>query len=314
MYLRDVPHFAVREWPYVLFVEDFGSKERNDYYSSEKADQVRAFWQHMNKTFPGLINKEREVPFQVIVFKDAASYNRFNSGQHAGSGSGGTTSRARAHFSLLTKFVYYYEKEAKGSNFDAEATLGVLFHECTHQLLNWLRPAQNEASPSMWFEEAFAEYIGAVKKTGKYEKDENGVDRMTFEISRVNKYRLPHIHRMIQLKHIFSLPTMFRCRTYDEANSTFRIKFGQAGGHGQLLLYSEGWSFVYFCMNEPSGKYRDKMIDYIKKDAAGDSFGYETLCESFGLGRRDEEWQPIEREWLAYVRRLQPDGTLKERK
>jgi len=313
LYLRDVPHFAVREWPYVLFVEDFGTKERNDYYSAEKADQVRCFWRYMNKTFPGLVNKEPEIPFRVIVFKDAASYNRFNSGQHAGGGSGGTTSRARAHFSLRTKFVYYYEKNEKGSRFDPETTLGVLFHECTHQLLNWLRPHGREASPSMWFEEAFAEYIGAVKKTGQYAKDENGRDRMTFEVARVNKYRIDPIQVLIERKQIFTLLEMFQCRSYEEANSVFSLKYGKRGGMGQSLLYCQGWSFVYFCMNEPSGKYRDKMIAYINKDAAGDSVGYETMLECFKL-KSDADWNPIQKEWLAYTRRLQKDGTLKERK
>jgi len=313
LYLKDVPHFAVREWPYVLFVEDFGTKERNEYYSAEKADQVRCFWRYMNETFPGLINKEPEIPFRVIVFKDAASYNRFNSGQHAGGGSGGTTSRARAHFSLLTKFVYYYEKNATGSNFDAETTLGVLFHECTHQVLNWLRPRGNEASPSMWFEEAFAEYVGAVKKTGQYVKDDQGRDRMTFDVARVNKYRINPIQVLIKRKQIFTLFEMFQCRSYEEANNTFSLKYGKRGGMGQSLLYCQGWSFVYFCMNEPSGKYRDKMIAYIKKDAAGESFGHETLLQCFGL-KNEQDWKPIEKEWLSFTRRLQKDGTLKERK
>jgi hypothetical protein len=313
LYLRDVPHFAVREWPYVLFVEDFGTKERNEYYSHEKADQVRCFWRYMNETFPGLVNKEPKIPFRVIVFKDAASYNRFNSGQHSGGGSGGTTSRARAHFSLRTKFVYYYEKNAKGSNFDAETTLGVLFHECTHQLLNWLRPHGNKASPSMWFEEAFAEYIGAVRKTGKYVKDEQGRDRMTFDVARVNKYRIAPIQVLIKRNQIFTLEDMFRCRSYEEANSIFSRKYGKRGGMGQSLLYCQGWSFVYFCMNEPSGKYRDKMIDYIRKDAAGDSYGYETLLQCFGL-KSDADWKPIQKEWLSYTRRLKKDGTLRKRK
>ena len=79
---------------------------------------------------------------------------------------------ARAHFRLATKFVCYHEKEAEGSTFDSEATVGVLFQECTHELLNWLRPEQNKASLSMSFEEAFAEYCGAVRKTGKCEKEE----------------------------------------------------------------------------------------------------------------------------------------------
>ena len=312
-YLRDVPHFVVREWPYVLFVEDFGSQAKNDYYAAEKADQVRCFWNHMKKTFPGLVKNEPDIPFRVIVFKDEPSYNRFNAGEHGGKGSGSEKSRARAHFSLRTKYVYYYEKNAKGSSFDPETTLGVLFHECTHQIMNWLRPDTDPISPSMWFEEAFAEFIGAVKKTGKTEKDDKGQDRMIFEVSRVNKYRLAPIQQLIKMKRIFSLPTMFMCRSYAEANNTFQIMFGQTGGGwGQSLLYCQGWSFVYFCMNEPSGKYRDKMIDYIRKDAAGESYGYETLCECFGIAN-DEQWKPIEREWLSYVTRLKPDGTLKKR-
>ena len=310
-YLRDFKHFAVCEWPYVLIVEDFGSKVRNDFYSQEKLDQVRSFYAFIRKNFPGLLTKEPDIPFRVIVFKDAASYNRFNTGTHSGKGgSGGSGSRARAHFSLRTKFVYYYEKNAKGSTFDAETTLGVLFHECTHQLLNFLRPAKNPWSDSMWFEEAFAEYIGAVKKTGKYKKDEKGEDRMTFHLACPNKYRLPAILARIHLKHIFPLPTMFRCRTYEEANQAFRLKHGIAGGHGQSILYCQGWSFVYFCMNEPSGKYRDKMIKYIEKDVAGDS-GYSTLCECFGLANHDELWKPIEREWLVYVRKLGEELNLK---
>ena len=84
------------------------------------------------------------------------------------------------------------------------------------------------------------------------------------------------------------------------------------GGFGQGLLYCQGWSFVYFCMNGADGKYRDKLTSYITKDAAGDSFGYETLCECFGIAE-DDQWKPIEREWLAYVKRLQKDGTLKKR-
>jgi len=292
--LKNVKHFAVREWPYVLFIEDFGKKSQNEFYAWEKRAQVRAFYRFMKSTFPDLVKREPEVPYRVIVFKDRESFDRY----HGGLASLG----ARAYYNRETKFVYYYEREMGLSGHLPETVLGVLFHECTHQLVDDIRP-RDSASQAVWFNEAFAEYIGSVRKTGR---DEKGA--LTFEIAKVNIHLLDSIHEHLKDDHYFPLHTMFQLRDYEEADHVGFNLFGKRG-LGQWLLYAQGWSFVYFCMNEPSARYREKMLEYVKADMEGEG-DHETLVRCFGLKDPKRQWPEIEREWLAYIRRLDRDGKL----
>jgi len=292
--LKNVKHFAVRAWPYVIFIEDFGKKSQNDFYAWEKKAQVLAFYRYMKKTFPHLVKREPKIPYRIIVFKDRESFDRYHGG--------GASLDARAYYNLRTKFVYYYEREKGLSGQLPETILGVLFHECTHQLVDDMRP-RDSVIQSVWFNEAFAEYIGAVRKTGR---DAKGA--VTFEIAKVNLHLLESIHDCLKDDYYFPLHTMFQLRDYEEADHVGFNLFGKRG-LGQWLLYAQGWSFIYFCMHEPSGRYREKMLRYVTADVGGEG-DHETLARCFGLKHPEKEWKEIEREWLAYIRRLDRDGNL----
>jgi len=81
------------------------------------------------------------------------------------------------------------------------------------------------------------------------------------------------------------------------------LEFGRHRGVGRSLAGAQGWSFIHFCLHEPSGKYREKLLRYVRKDTTGTSVGYSSLCECIGI-RDDSGWAPIEREWRAFVDKL----------
>ena len=70
------------------------------------------------------------------MLKDQASFNKFNE-QLAG---GARDPSVRAYFNTVTKFVYTYERDERGSKLDRELSRGVMSHVCTHQLVDFLRP------------------------------------------------------------------------------------------------------------------------------------------------------------------------------
>ncbi len=290
-YLKDYKVFSRREWPYVIVHEDMGNKNRNEHYGSEKADQVRAFYGYFTRTYPELAAKKLTHPFCIIIFKDRASFLDFHKKR------GEDVSDARAYYNPQSKFVYSYEKEPKGKTVPREYTLSVLFHECTHQYLAFLRPPGRDSN-SVWFEEALAEYLGGVRFV---KRDEDG--RILYKLGAMNNPERKMIQSAIRAKRQLPLAMMFRCRTYEEADVSYQLKFGEMSeGRGKWLLYCQGWSFIYFCMHEPSGKYRKKLLDYTKADIEG-SGDYDTLCKCFGIAD-DKQWNPIEREWLVFTKKL----------
>ena len=291
-YLKDYRVFSRQEWPYVIVHEGMGNRNRNEHYGSEKADQVRAFYRYFKRTYPALAAKKLTHPFCIIVFKDRASFLDF----HKKRGDENVND-ARAYYDPQSKFVYSYEKEPKGKTVPREYTLSVLFHECTHQYLGFLRP-HDSGSDSVWFEEALAEYLGGVRFVKRDEQD-----RFLYKLGAMNNPEREMIQSAIRAKRQLPLAMMFRCRTYEEADVSYQLKFGEMSeGRGKWLLYCQGWSFIYFCMHEPSGKYRKKLLDYTKADIEGNG-NYDTLCKCFGIAD-DKQWNPIEREWLVFTKKL----------
>jgi len=292
-YLRDLELTVVKEWPYVVLIENFGTPKRMQYHHDAKAAQLRAYYRYVRETYPELTSKEPDTPFCIIIFKDRKRFLDFNKQRN------NDKSEARAFYNRQSRFVYTYEKESKGRWVRPAYTIGVLYHECTHQYLDFLRP-RNSLSDSCWFEEAFAEYLAGVKIVKK--KDEP-VPR--YELGAINIEECRSIQGAIRARRNFPFVDLFRCRTYDEADSTYNLRFGEKGERrGMQLLYCQGWSFIYFCMQEPTGKYRAKFLDYVREDVAGNG-DYRTLCKCFGIAG-DDQWKPVEREWLAYTKKLLP--------
>ena len=291
-YLKDYKTFSVMEWPYVLMIESFGSKKQDEHYAAENRSRVRAFYRYMKKTYPDLVTREPAHPFRIIVLKDGKSFNKFNARMAGGAREPGV----RAYYHILTKFIYTYEKMKGSSRAVREFSLGVLFHECTHQFLGFLRP-KNNIRDSMWFEEALAEFHGGVRTSGR---GKDGL--LLYTLGELNNLRLAHVKYALKVKRYFDLPTLFRCRTYDEADATFRSRFGLRGS-GKSLLYCQGWSFIYFCMKGPNPKCRKAMLDYIKMDVGDGDGEYGSMLKAFGLAS-DDQWKPIEREWKAFVNKL----------
>jgi len=303
-YLNDYNVFAVLEWPYVVLIEDFGSKARNDYYGDENRSRVRAFYQYMKKTYPDIVTREPENPFRIIVLKDEKSFHRFNMRVDKKERDPGV----RAFFHTISKFIYTYEKTKGATALGREFERGVIFHEATHQFLDFLRP-RNNIRDSMWFEEALADFHAGVRIQGR---DKDGLPR--YVLGKINNTRLLQVKMAIKRKQYFHLSTMFGCKSYDEADQSFVQRFG-IHGRGKGLLYCQGWSFIYFCLEGPNPKYRKAMLDYIKRDVGDGDGEYESMIRAFGLAS-DDQWKPIEREWKAYITKLDVDrsGWKKPRK
>lgn len=300
-YLEDFDVATVMEWPYVVVLQFMGSDRLTAHFRAEKADQTRAFHRAFKATFPVLAAKKLDRPLSIITFRDRKTFLDFTSKR------GDDMSGARAFYDPQSRFVYSYEREAKGIRVSHEYLLGVMFHECTHQYLDQLRP-RDSLSESVWFEEALAEYFGGSRPL---KRDAEG--RMQYELGVMNHEQALLAQSAIRAKRHFPLPVMFRCRTYDEANTSYQQHFGvRREDVGKILLYCQGWSFIHFCLNEPSGKFRKRFLAYAREDILGNG-DYETLCTCFGIAE-DAQWKPVERQWLAFTMKLKPDRGKKRRK
>ncbi len=286
--LAEFKHSAIRVWPYVIFLEDFGDERVNERYAKDYRVRITAFYDYMKKTYPNVVNKEPETPFRIIVLRDRASFNKFNALNGNGALAG-----ARAFYHPQAKFIYTYEQSPGGVPLFVR---GVVFHECTHQLLDFLRP-KNRYNESIWFEEAIADFHAGAKIQPV------GDGGFTYEPGHLNRPRLNQMARALERKNYFSLPLLFQCRTYGEADAAYKRKFGGDGGRGKGLLYYQGWSFIYFCMVGPNKAHREAIFRYIDQDVGQGEGDYNILNQAFEISD-SKQWEPIQREWEAYVRSL----------
>lgn len=290
LHLGRVEHFTVRTWPYVIFIEDFGSDRANERHARYYTDRVSAFYRYAKQTYPLVAGKDPVSPLRIIVLKDRASFTKFNAANGLGFTDGDGPTRTLSYYHIAAKFVCTYHKGADDSD------RCTILHDCTHQLLDFLRP-KRRSSESMWFEEGLAEFHSGVRTR---RNDDGG---LAYEFGQVNHALLSQIAKAVGREACFSLPVLFQCRTYGEAEEAFGRMFGGLKARGRDLLDCQGWSFIYFCMTGPNRAHRDSLMRYFHYDVGRGQGDYNTLMRAFRIDDHTQ-WAPIQREWRTFVDRL----------
>jgi len=108
-YLGDLDLTVVKAWPYVVLIENFGTRKVMKHHHDAKAAQLEAYHRYFKATYPELASKEPDTPFCVIIFKDRKRFLDFNKQRN------NDKSEARAFYNRQSRFVYTYEKERGGA-------------------------------------------------------------------------------------------------------------------------------------------------------------------------------------------------------
>lgn len=151
----------------------------------------------------------------------------------------------------------------------------VLHHEGFHQYID--NEIKDSMSIPVWFNEGCAQWFyGSSSNNNTI----TGYKKMRSEIDILNE-RVGEIE-LKPLKTFFML-------NYKEFYEDSPVNYAQA------------WSFVFFCFKYKNGKYESLLRDYYKEIKKGSS-----LQEAFDnvFGRKDVNFDLIEKEWKAYVEGL----------
>ncbi len=177
-----------------------------------------------------------QVPVNVIVFKNSASYKQFKPKLEDGK-----IDTSIAGYFQAGDDVNYITLSVEGE--DAQ-TFGVIFHEYVHSIVN-INFGRSEVPA--WFNEGLAEY---------YE---------TFTIENEQKVKVglpqPHHLALLQQRALMPLNIMFNISNSQLSNSgdTFRDTF-----------YAESWALIHFLIQRGKSDALNKFLDMVLTGSATD--------------------------------------------
>ena len=203
--------------------------------------------------------------FEVRVFARRADYDAAVPAKLKGS-RGAFISRSRCLWSF---------KEGRTD----EATFRTLYHEGFHQ---FMYSCMTLGSP-VWVNEGLAEYFGESTWNGR-----------GFSTGQVPGARLRRVQDAIEDRSHIPLRTLFAMEN-DRWLGNLREDPDRAS-----LQYSEAWSVVHFLLHARGGKYRARLLGYLRNISAGME-QERAFRESFGT-----KVEPFQRAWAQYVLDLVP--------
>jgi len=228
------------------------------------AEHMESIYKEYERRFQGY-DLKRHDRFAVRVFERRADYDRAMPPELVGS-AGAFVS----HMRLLAAF-----KEERTD----EEVFRTLYHEGFHQFLySCVAP-----DVPLWVNEGFAEYFSEATWNGR-----------SFTTGQV------------PMKRLFVLQQAIRENSYIRLNELFAVESAawlarmRAGQIESYLQYCEAWSVVHFLIHSQRGKFRPRLLGYIKILAEGEDHE-EAFAKSFGTNV-----SAFERAWLQYVQGLQP--------
>ncbi len=251
--------------PYVIFIE------KSEKYSAitrvgEIADILKELYGMFFSTYAEKFNLTAmdDKVIAVFIFRDGASYHEKT----------GASQFAGAH--------YDPGKEALMLPNDLHDMYGVVFHEGTHQLVDFAAKLRGkESGRPFWFEEGIATNFEAFTR-----------DKTT------GKFTIGALSGLPKGDYLDTIKGMIRKKTY----TPFKQMIGMSYTEGSkdpnpqqvFMNYAQSWSMVYFFYTCENGKYRSKWDDYFVAEISGE--GGKQAFEKL-IGNPEE----IEKEWLAYV-------------
>lgn len=202
--------------------------------------------------------------FHVKVFSHREDYNDAVPAKLKGS--------AGAFVSSLRLLAAYMENNTE------ERVFKTLYHEGFHQFLH----SSVGANVPLWVNEGFAEYFSEAVWTGE-----------RFTSGQVPAGRLRVLHEALKRNEYISLTKLFMM---ENRGWLANVREGDAS-----LQYAQAWSVVHFLCHARNGRYRPRLLGYVKMLTEGVG-RKEAFQKSFGTDIR-----AFERAWKDYVADLNPD-------
>ncbi|MCU0723847.1 MAG: hypothetical protein MUC63_09585 [Planctomycetes bacterium] len=323
---KDYLFHCERADPYLL-VEHVGKKGFNPYRSAEakklatqKVEALKKAYAFVVETFirPAGLTRDESRPLAVVSFEDRKVFEEFQKaiGQDLPPG-------AAAYFSPVTKFVVM--NNSPGAAYGPEEdTQSILFHEATHQIVDaFCNPNGGmDVRCSLWFNEGLAEYVGSLRL--KPRPDGSFEYLIAYELAsgRLAEFyaaRFPAKFKeraALGLSSPYALTLEEMVQMHNQMQCLDRVlrKWVGAGGRNPgeadpgmrnhilatagSLIYAQATSFFFFCLKGKPDAYRDKLMQYLKKEFTGraSTRNAQTFKEIFG-----KDLAGLEKEWLDYV-------------
>ncbi len=275
------PFVLMPHKPYVFIIQRdvSGGEDRtaSDWGSVMDALQESFYSRYAEKT--GLLAMSRPTP--ILVLRASEEYTKYNRMDDAS-----RRITSAGHYEPSTNLLVVYRSRA-------EQELDTLFHEGTHQIVEWgMKTAGTDKGlrQALWFSEGIADFFGGHGK--EYDKD---LGRNVFIPGRLNKERIETLAKSKETGSLFPLAELLDYRRYDyvqdNADPTKSIRVANA--------YAQGWGLTYLLNNWQDGKWKDRFVTLVKREFAGDS-GKAVFAEVFGEG----EIAAIEKEFLLMIDEL----------
>lgn len=251
--------------PYVLIIE------KSDKYSeTARLDEIgtvlRELYQMFYDTYAVKFNltaMDNEV-IMVFIFKDTESY------------------REKTAVSQFAAAHYDPTKESLMLPNDLHDMYGVVFHEGTHQLVDFAAKLRGKiGGRPFWFEEGIATNFEAFTR-----------DKTT------GKFIIGALAGLPKDNYLNTIKTMIKQKTYTPFKQMISLTYTEGARDPNpqqvAMNYAQSWSMVYFLYTYDNGKYRSKWEEYFVAEISGE--GGKHAFERI-IGNPDD----IEKEWLAYI-------------
>jgi hypothetical protein len=299
---KDYKYITVEEGPYLIFIEDPDDPNKLAALK-KKAERSAKIFKHLYKVFLDTFQEpfglpelesddENDVILKAWLFASRESFDHYQNTIRNPLPPG-----VAAYYSPATQWMLVPDRggDPTGEGFNT----GVYFHEGTHQLIhqyskwlvekdlgeeiNWTDPRLD--SDAQWWQEGIAELFGNVKKVGdswelfQFSKNRSAFWKMIRNAKR-NEWKLSDLLR-----------------------ATGNADVMRRRGYWANLFYCQGWAFTYFLWHYEDGKYRDKFMEYTKREFHGDS-GPDVFKEVFGVGIDEIEGSEMAKEFEEYAKEL----------
>lgn len=239
------------------------------------------------------------VPLVVWIFDNKESFNKFHEvkGMKLPDGVGG-------YFEWKTAWIYLFDEKNEG---DARVfEIAKNLHEGTHQLEHWFGMQLNGWKPKKnfsqdWWGEGLAEYFGSHKLS------EDG--KLSF-VGR-NYTRLREAQGMAAaLKKAGKEYPVVKLELLTSWNS-YADAMQHAAGMGldpswgqQMFIYQQGAWLFEMCMDQLGGKYRDKLMAYLKAVMMREE-GPRAFRAAFKVSADDpDSWAELQKDFEAYCKQM----------
>lgn len=273
--------------PYLLYLQYEGTP--SEYKMEPYIEACKAFYEDIKDKFGevlGLPPKDRVITVVVIEKTEALADYFHRKGEPR-------------------EMAIHYDRETKRllmrTFTDAKEMFRSIAHEGAHQFY-YEAMKDEKAKTSLWVQEGIACFYEAFRRNPQTQKFEFGMmnERLLYKARTLvkEKKNIP-LAEFVELKYedwSRELKDLFRKRESGE------IMTDEEPLKALERKRQQAWALFYFLYYGHDGKYRSKLMDYLRLETTTGNSGLEAFKQVFGDPER------IEKEWLEYV----PTMTVKD--